>query len=98
MSGDTITYDQVLSLVRRLSPADQARLRAALPPVADSAAEQALQRQHNQAAINLLDEWLADTTDHDDLEGGESWEAMLRDMDAFRPSARKLFPQLSEKR
>jgi hypothetical protein len=95
MSGDTITFDEVLRLARRLSPADQARLRAALPLVADEAAERALQRHQNQAAIDLLDEWLSDTTEYDDLEGGESWEAMLRDMDSHRSSMRKLFPNLS---
>lgn len=66
MSGDAVTFDEVLSLARRLSPADQARLRAALPPVDDEAAARALQRLRNQAAIELLDAWLTDTSEHDD--------------------------------
>src|SRR5947199_6939491 len=95
MSVDTITFDEVLRLARRLSPADQARLRAALPLPMDEAAERAIQRQKNQAAIDLLNEWLSDPTEYDDMEGGESWDDMLRDMDAHRSSARKLFPDLS---
>lgn len=95
MSGDAITFDEVLRLARRISPTDQARLRAALPPVTDEVTERMLQRHQNQAAIDLLDEWIADTTEYDDREGGESWEDMLRDMDAHRSSARRLFPDLS---
>jgi hypothetical protein len=95
MAVDTITFDEVLRLARRLSPADQERLRAALQPAADEEAERAIQRQKNQAAIDLLDEWQADVTEYDDLEGGESWEDMLRDLDLYRSSSRKLFPHLS---
>ncbi len=95
MAIDTATFDEVLRLVRRLSPADQARLRAALSAAVDEDTERSIQRQKNQAAIDLLDEWLSDPTEYDDMEGGESWDDMLRDMDAHRPSARKLFPDLS---
>ena len=96
MAVDTTTFDEVLRLARRLSPAELARLRAALLSSAvDEEAERAIQRRKNQAAIDLLDEWLADSTDYDDMEGGESWDDMLRDLDAHRSSARKLFPRLS---
>src|SRR5262245_51903856 len=95
MAVDTVTFEEVLELVQRLSPADQARLRAALPPLTDEDTQRAIQRQKNQAAIDLLDDWLADTTQYDDMEGGESWDDMLRDLDAHRSSARKLFPHLS---
>jgi hypothetical protein len=95
MAIDTTTFDEVLQLARRLSRADQARLRAALPSAADGETERAIQRQKNQAAIDLLDEWLADSTEYDDMEGGESWDDMLRDLDAHRSSTRKLFPHLS---
>jgi hypothetical protein len=94
MAIDTATFDEVLQLARRLSPAEQASLRAALSATADDA-ERTIQRQKNQAAIDLLDEWLADATEYDDLEGGESWGDMLRDLDTHRSSARKLFPHLS---
>src|SRR5258706_5633580 len=59
MAADTITFDEVLQLVQRLSPTDQVRLRAVLPRTDEDAAW-AIQRQKNQAAIDLLDSWRAE--------------------------------------
>jgi hypothetical protein len=57
MALDTVTLDEVLRLARRLSPNDQARLRAALPSVTDEEATLEMQRQKNLAAIDPLDAW-----------------------------------------
>jgi hypothetical protein len=77
--------------VQRLSPTDQARLRAALPPTDEDAAR-AIQRQKNQAAIDLLDSWRAEATEATDVDDDDWWEAFVHDIDADRLSSRPLFP------
>ncbi len=94
MTTDSVTFDKVLRLARYLSPADQARLRAALPPVTDEDTERAIQRQKKQAAIDLLEEWLAeaDATTDDDAGDDDWWDEFMSDIDAYRMSSRPLFP------
>ena len=91
MAADTITFDEVLQLVQRLSPTDQVRLRAVLPRTDEDAAR-AIQRQKNQAAIDLLDSWRAEATEATDVDDDDWWEAFVRDIDADRLSSRPLFP------
>jgi hypothetical protein len=92
MTTNLVTFDEVLVLVQRLSPADQARLRAALPANAQEDAERAIQQQKNQAAIELLDAWRveADATDEDGDD--EWWEAFVNDIDAYQNCAKGLRP------
>ena len=96
MSIDAATFDEVLRLARRLSPVEQARPRAALPSAAEET-ERAMQRQKNQAAIDLLDEWRAEaaaaTGDDDD----DWWDKFIRDLDAHRMSLRPLFPDRTQR-
>lgn len=94
MAIDTATFDEVLRLARRLPLTDQARLRAALPAATDEASAQAIQRQKNQAAIDLLDEWRTEaaTATDDDDDDDEWWDAFVHDLDAHRMSSRPLFP------
>jgi hypothetical protein len=98
MSTNSVTFEEVLVLAQRLSPADQARLRAVLPADTQEEAERAIQREKNQAAIDLLDAWKveADATDEDDDD--EWWEAFVSDIDANRMSSRALFPDRSRQR
>jgi hypothetical protein len=96
MATDTITFDEVLRLARRLSPADQGRLRAALQPAADEEAERAIQRQRNQAAIDLLDAWRAEAASS--AEDDDWWDQFTRDIDAYRMSSRPLFPDRTQQR
>jgi hypothetical protein len=91
MAVGIITFDEVLELVQRLSPTDQVRLRAALSRTDEDAA-QALQRQKNQAAIDLLDSWQAAAAEGTDADDDDWWEAFVRDIDADRLSSRPLFP------
>ena len=91
MALDTVTLDEVLRLARRLSPSDQARLRAALPSAADEEAKMAIQRQKNQAAIDLLDEWRAEAATAAGDDDDEWWDEFARDIDAHRLSSRPLF-------
>jgi hypothetical protein len=87
----------VLQLARRLSPTDQARLRAALSATIGEEIERSIQRQKNQAAIALLDEWRAEaaaaTGDDDD----DWWDEFVRDLDAHRMSSRPLFPDRTQR-
>jgi hypothetical protein len=83
------TFDYVLQLARQLPPPDQARLRAALSEEDEQA--RVAQIARNQPAIALLDSWLS-TNEEDD--GTESWDDMLRALDAHRESYRTLFPHL----
>jgi hypothetical protein len=97
MAIDTVAFDEVLRLARRLSPTEQARLQAALSATADEETKRALQRQKNQAAIDLLDEWRAEaaaaTGDDDD----DWWDEFIRDLDVHRMSSRPLFPDRTQR-
>jgi hypothetical protein len=87
--GIMTTFDQVLKLAQQLPPSEQARLRAALADVEGKARAEQIAR--NQAAITMLDSWLA--ADEDD-DGDEPWDEMLRTLDKHRESARVLYPDL----
>jgi hypothetical protein len=92
MALDTVTFDEVLRLAQRLSLTDQARLRAALPSATDDAIARAIQRQKNQAAIDLLNEWRAEAATAAGDDDDEWWDEFARDLDAHRLSSRPLFP------
>jgi|GEM_PF-2156010 len=83
------TFDYVLKLAQQLPPSEQARLRAVLAVAEEQARAEQIAR--NQAAISMLDSWLA--TDEED-DGDEPWEEMLRTLGRHRESARVLYPHL----
>ena len=51
-----------------------------------------LQREKNQAAIDLLDSWLNETDPEVIREQRETWEFLKKALDEDRLSYRKLFP------
>jgi hypothetical protein len=81
----TPTLRQVLDLAQQLSLADQLRLREALSAAAQAA--RAAQREHNQAAIALLDTLATE----DDVVDDSWWEPFAHAFDADRISNRPLF-------
>jgi hypothetical protein len=62
--------------------------RRAQPAVNTTAA----QRAKNQAAIRMLEEWMADESGYDE----ETWPVLKEALDRDRLSSRKLFPETLE--
>jgi hypothetical protein len=91
MTTDAPVLARVLSLIKQLTPGERDQVRLELEREAEEQRRD-LQRQKNQAAIGLIESWLAEPEDDD---GDEDWDTMLHDIDAQR-GYRKLFSESSD--
>jgi hypothetical protein len=61
--------------------------------VPEAEEQRRLQREKNQALIDLLRSWLDETDPEVIREQRETWEFLKQALDEDRPSYRKLFPE-----